>query len=324
MSKKVYCVVDIGGTKTLLLLIDQKRQVLFRDKYATPGGVKPEQLAGAIQTSAAAALKQSGLVAAQLAGLGVCVAALVDYEHGCIYQSPNLGWYQPVDFKSILQKGLTCPVYLDNDANAAVLGEVYYGAARGHRDVVYVTISTGIGGGLYLDGKLYRGSGGFAGEIGHIKPFGQGRRCGCGGMDCLEAWAGGTAISRSASLLWDARESTAAISTAWVFDQAEAGNPLAQTLISRAEFTISTGLANMVTLLNPSCLVIGGSIAANRAQFLAQIREQIYRIAIAPSVEATRVEVVAALLEPEAGVWGMYALMQNENGGDVDGAAGVD
>ncbi len=310
MTEKVYCTVDVGGTKILLMLIDQQREILFKEKFSTPTNASPEKIAQVINKSASTALAQLGINKAMLAGLGVCIAALVDYDNGLIHQAPNLGWYGLVNFKEMLSENWSCPIYLDNDANAAVLGEVTFGAARGHRNAIYITISTGIGGGLYLDGKIYRGSVGFAGEIGHIKPFGKGRRCGCGGMDCLETWASGSAVARNAKLLWEGKEEEGSgISTAWVFGQAQAGNPLARNIIDQALFNIGTGLSNLVTLLNPSCLVIGGGVVKGSAEFMTQVRTIVRQNAIAPAVNASPVEVVAAQLEPEAGVWGIYALM---------------
>ncbi len=312
MLPEIYGCVDVGGTKILLLLIDSERSVIYRGKFATPLNAAPEKMAEAIYRAIETALTAAGLGKSSLVGIGVCIAGLVDYTSGEVFQAPNLGWHEPLPFRDLLQRFWPCPVYLENDANAAIMGEVAYGAARGHRDALYITISTGIGGGLYLDGKIYRGSRGFAGEIGHIKPFGQGRRCGCGGFDCLEAWASGLAISRSAGLIWEESEvDNGRISTAWVFDQAQAGNALARSIITNALNDIGTGLANLVTLLNPSCLVIGGGVAGNRTGFLDQIRENIIELAIAPAIQTTPLKVAAAELEPESGVWGMYALMSH-------------
>ena len=310
MPDQVYCVFDIGGTKILLYLIDGAKRVLHKERFPTPAQCTPEQMIEFINRSAAASLARAGLPSTDLAGLGICIAALLDYEKGVVHQSPNLGWYAAVPLREMLQQSWNCPVYLDNDANAAVLGEVAYGAARGHRNAIYITISTGIGGGLYLDGKVFRGSGGFAGEVGHIKPFGQGRRCGCGGMDCLEAWASGGAIARMAKELCDEKEQGGTITTAWVFDQAQGGNPLARSIIEQALQNISTGLANLVTLLNPSCLVIGGGVVASREDFLEQIRARVYELAVAPAVHISTVEIKAAQLGSEAGIWGLYYLMR--------------
>jgi glucokinase len=230
-----------------------------------------------------------------------------------VHQSPNLNWHIPVALGDLLTEALSTPVLIENDANAAVLGEVYCGAAKGYRDVIYVTISTGIGGGLFLNGQLYRGSSGFAGEIGHTKPFGKGRPCKCGGSDCLETWASGSAITRSAKSLWDKEDlESAEITTAAVFNEADSGNSMAQNIIEHALENTGRGLSNLVNLLNPACLVIGGGVAGARPGYLRKVAAIIRNEAIRPSVEITPLKIVAAKLEPEAGVWGMFALLTNQ------------
>lgn len=309
MSAPLYAAVDVGGTKILLLLAGEERRLVLRRLLPTPERAAPEAVVETIAGALYGALQERGLSPRSLAGLGVCIAALLNFESGVIYESPNLDWHEPVPFRELLQQRFDCPVYLDNDCNAAILGEVTYGAARGHRDAVYVTISTGIGAGLYLDGRIYRGSGGFAGEFGHVKRFGKGRRCGCGSYDCLEAWASGKGIARSAGVLWDADDPAAGLlNTAAIFDRAAAGDPLAATIIGQAVEDTGIALANLVTLLNPSCIVIGGGVARNRPALIGRIREELERYAVAPAVKTTPLEVAAAQLEPEAGAWGIYVM----------------
>ncbi len=310
MEEQVYAVADIGGTKILLMLVSPDRDVILRRILPTPSEAAPELVAGVLQEALFHALQDEGRDYRSLAGLGVCIAALVDFEEGVIHESPNLDWHEPVYFRKMLQDYCRCPVLLENDANAAVLGEVKYGAARGHRHAAYITISTGIGAGLYLNGDIYRGSGGFAGEIGHVKRFGKGRRCGCGGYGCLEAWASGLGIARSAISLWGESDPLKGpLNSAAVFSLAAAGNTLAASIIENAVDDIGTALANLVTLLNPSCLVIGGGVARNQPALIGMLQNKIEEIAVPPAVKITRVKVEAARLEPDAGAWGMFAMM---------------
>ncbi len=311
MDQKLYCAADIGGSKILLLLIDDNSRVLFREKTKTPKPEEPAAVIEAVRTLLDKAYRDTGLKEGDRPeGVGVCIAGFLDHGRGLVYESPNLHWTEPVTFGKLMEDALGCPVIIENDANAAVVGEVFFGAAQGHRDVVYVTISTGIGGGLFLDGRLYRGSSGFAGEIGHTKPFGQGRVCNCGGNNCLEIWASGSAIARNARLLWDENELDGGkITTAWVFEQADQGNTLAENIIKQAIDDAGTGLSNLVNLFNPSCIVIGGGVAGNRSDYLGKVAARIKSEAIRPSVNITPLEVVPAQLEPEAGIWGMYALL---------------
>lgn len=314
MKNKIYCTVDIGGTKILMLLISGDGLVLFREKIATPKPEEPFALVNAVRVLLNKALLTiDSRHDNHLSGAGVCVAGFIDHSRGLVHQSPNLNWQSPVALGDLLKEALSAPVLIENDANAAVLGEVYCGAAKGYRDVIYVTISTGIGGGLFLNGQLYRGSNGFAGEIGHIKPFGKGRPCKCGGSDCLETWASGSAITRSAKSLWGKEDlKSAEITTAAVFNEADSGNNMAQNIIEHALENTGRGLSNLVNLLNPSCIVIGGGVAGSRPEYLLKVAAIIRNEAIRPSVEITPLKIVAAKLEPEAGVWGMFALLTNQ------------
>jgi glucokinase len=311
MDNKIYSLVDIGGTKVLMLLVNGKGGVVYREKRSTPEPAEPEALVHTIISilkDAAATTEKIGK--ADLAGLGVCIAGFIEAEKQVVHQSPNLNWHNPVPFGELLAESFTCPVIIENDANAAVIGEVYYGSAKGHDNVIYVTLSTGIGGGLFLNGRLYRGATGFAGEIGHIKPYGKGRECKCGGCDCLETWASGSAIAKSASLLWDEKTFKSGSFTAEdVFAMADKGNELASAIINNAAEQTGRGLANLVTLLNPSCIVIGGGVASGRPDYLKKVISLMEAYSIKPSVEITSVEVTKAQLEPEAGIWGMYALL---------------
>ncbi len=311
MDDKIYCLVDIGGTKVLLLLVNEKGEVVFREKRSTPKPADPEALIRLIRRilTDSATLDEKGREPV-LAGLGVCIAGFIEAEKQVVHQSPNLNWHTPVPFGKLLAESFTCTVIIENDANAAVLGEVYYGSATGHDNVIYITLSTGIGGGLFLNGRLYRGTTGFAGEIGHIKPYGQGRECKCGGYDCLETWASGSAIAKSASLLWDEKTLESGSFTAEeVFAMADKGNELASAIINNTAEQTGRGLANLVTLLNPSCIVVGGGVASGRPDYLKKVIDLMEAYSIKPSVEITTVEVAKAQLEPEAGIWGMYALL---------------
>ncbi|MGM0653704.1 MAG: ROK family protein [Bacillota bacterium] len=314
MKDDLYCLVDIGGTKILLIVMDEAENIIFREKRATPKPEEPEAVINVIKELLAEANKKYGYRPEKKPkAIGVCIAGFLDHRKGLVYQSPNLHWDEPVHFAQIMSQQLDCPVFIENDANAAVVGEVFYGAAKGHRNAVYVTISTGIGGGLFLDGRLYRGHSGFAGEIGHIKPFGKGRTCNCGGHDCFERWASGTGIKLSAKTLWSENEiSPDSLNAKWIFEQAEKGNTLAKNIVDYTMEITGTGLANLVNLFNPSCIVIGGGVAANSIKYCSGITKVIKREAIRPSVDITPLEIVPSHLEPDAGLWGMYALLTGQ------------
>ena len=311
MNDELYCVIDIGGTKILLLLMDSMGNRIFREKRSTPKPEDPEAIVKVIKELLKEGYSANNLgPEKKLKAIGVCIAGFLDHRKGLVYQSPNLHWNETVPLVQIMSEHFNCPVYIENDANAAVVGEVFYGAAKGHSNAIYVTISTGIGGGLFLDGRLYRGQSGFAGEIGHIKPFGKNRTCNCGGNDCLERWASGTGIEISAKTIWpEDNPSRTRIDAKWVFEEAEKGNTLAKDIIKQTIIITGRGLANLVNLFNPSCIVIGGGVAGSREYYFNGIAEAIKKEAIKPSVEITPLEIVQAQLEPDAGLWGMFAIL---------------
>jgi glucokinase len=315
MKNKLYLTIDIGGTKILLALFDDREKIVYREKFSTPDDPVPENIADRVLKLLEDAENQIKYkVLENIEAAGICFAGFVEHRMGLVHQAPNLGWDKPVALKALFEDKLLVPVIVENDANAAVVGEVFYGAARGYRDVIYTTISTGIGGGLFLDGRLYRGSSGFAGEIGHTKLFGAGRKCNCGGDDCLEAWASGNGIARNANQIWEPVDlKVEQINTALVFKEAEAGNITAQRIVKQAIEKISLGLSNLFTLLNPECLVVGGGMAAANPHLLTIIEEGIILNAIRPAVDITTAKIVAAELGAESGIWGIYALIINKN-----------
>jgi glucokinase len=294
-----------------MLFIDQDGTVVYRKKTTTPRPSLPGSVIQSVKEMLKEASSELGLPVNYLPdGIGLCMAGFTETSNGIVHQAPNLDWHQPVPLKKMMEESFSTSVLIENDTNAAVIGEVYFGAAQGHNHAIYITISTGIGGGLFLDGRLYRGSFGFAGEVGHIKPYGKGRTCKCGGENCLEIWASGSAIARSARSLIDSCDpGDETIDTKRVFEEADRGNELAAAVIEDAAMKTGIGLANLINLLNPSCIVIGGGVAGGRPDYLERIKSYVYKNAIRPSVDIASVSLVPAALEPEAGIWGMYAFL---------------
>jgi glucokinase len=311
MKHNLYLVIDIGGTKILLVVFDDAGNIVERKKLSTPEKPLPDQLVSfIIDELGEMELKSPTLVIEDIVSVGICFAGFIEHHQKLVHQAPNLGWKEPVPLAVLFEKQLNRPVIIENDASAAVIGEVYYGAARGHQDAIYITFSTGIGGGLFLDGQLYRGTTGFAGEIGHTKFFGKGRICNCGGDNCLETWASGNGIAKSAAELWEPVDlGYDELTTAIVFQEAAAGNQPAKLILKQAIKAFGIGLANLLNILNPSCLVIGGGIIAAHPELLAELETIILRNAIRPVVEISKIQVLQAELGADSGAWGMFALL---------------
>ena len=186
--------IDIGGTKLAAGVADRAGKLLVSDRIPTDAMKGPAHAMDRLNEMCRRLIRESGVkvVAAGMGSVGP-----LDQATGRIISPVNLPGWGTVPLVQMVHEGLKIPVYLDNDANAAALGEHLFGAGRGVRHMIYLTISTGIGGGVILDGKLYQGANGNAGELGHMSVDYRGRKCGCGNVGCIEQYASGTAIARS-------------------------------------------------------------------------------------------------------------------------------
>ena len=201
--------IDIGGTKVALALGDEEGRVIARHRRPTEPSGDPNADVARLVDDARRLLAESGVGAGELACAGVSAPSPIDAERGLILSPPNLPGWRDVPVAGPLADALGVPVHLENDANAAALAEWRFGAARGARNAVYLTMSTGIGAGLILDGRLYRGHANAAGEIGHAPVAWDGEPCSCGKRGCLEAYAGGAAWTRRLRALTPASSAVA-------------------------------------------------------------------------------------------------------------------
>ncbi len=321
--------VDLGGTKLLVGVVGRDGRVLARQRIATPHG-GPEPVARAIRDLARSLPRgAAGTAGASFAGVGVAFAGPTDHERGVVYDPPNLaGWGRETAFGALLARELGETVYVENDANAAALGEAWTGAGRGVRDLVYITVSTGIGGGLILAGRLYRGANGTAGEIGHVIVDPDGPRCHCGNRGCLEVLASGTAIARQAREAVAREEPTTLgrlaahpeeITAESVAEAARGGDALAAELYRRAGTRIGLVLSNLLALLNPKMIIVGGGVSKTGDLLFRPLRDAIRARVYPPP--ALGVEIVPADLGDDVGIIGAAALVYNAAGGRSVGEA---
>lgn len=297
--------VDLGGTKLLALTLGARGETRTSVLQSTAVAAGPARVLVQLGEAVAAAL--GGELPA---AIGVGVPGQVDPDTGVCWFSPNLHWRE-VPVAASLKQRFDVPVVVVNDVHAAAVAEHRRGAGRGYRHLVVVTVGTGIGGALVLDGALYRGAGGVAGELGHFTVDPQGYACNCGNVGCLETVAAGPAVARSAreaattgSLLWGQHRLDARA----VFAAARQGDECALAVVSAAAAQLGTVLAGVVNLLNPELVVIGGGVAGAGELLLGPVRAEIRRRSL-PRAAAT-VEVVPARLGPEAGALGAALLAQ--------------
>ena len=315
---------DIGGTNIRVALFDREGRISHRRSVLTEASqgkdAALERLADAMEAVKALAEPDT------LVGAGVSLAGPTDPDTGVMYDPPNLpGWdgFSPVP---VLEERLSLSVAAANDASLGALAEHRYGAGRGHRHIIYMTVSTGIGGGIVVDGELYTGSRGFAGEIGHISIASDGPRCNCGNAGCLEVMASGTAVARIAqerlaageasTLLDDAQGDLSRVDAPMVAEGAKAGDELARSIMDQVATNLGVGLVSLLHIFDPDVIAIGGGMSQNLELLLPGIAAEIDRHAM--SQHRGRMPVVKTELGDDVSLLGAATLAFTTFGGTSD------
>ena len=262
--------IDLGGSKILTAVVDAQGRMLSRDYRLTPAAQGPDPVVEAIMQSARQALDQAGLPQ-DVAVFGIGAPGISNPETGVVFTSPNLPGWHNVPLGKTIERRSGKPTFLINDANAAAIGELHFGAGKGARNFIYVTVSTGIGGGIIIDGQLYSGAIGTAGEIGHMAIAGSGPRCNCGNTGCWETLASGSALEREAvrrisegtptSILGYVDGDVKKVTAKVIHTAAERNDRLARELIGQTAYYLGVGLANLINIFNPELVVIGGGLS---------------------------------------------------------------
>ena len=299
-----YLGLDFGGTKLAAGVTDETGRLLRFARCPTDPSGGPEAALAALH-ALVCELGADDPHAERFQAVGISFGGPVDQSRQhCLLSHHCPGW-QDFPLVDRVSEIWHCRAEMDNDANAAALGEYRFGAGRGRRNMLYVTVSTGIGGGVIADGGLYRGSHGLSGEIGHTIVSLDGPPCSCGKNGCLETYASGPAIARAyASEKDDARETVTAES---VFAAATNGDQLAQRVLHRAIQALGIGLANASNLFDPDVIVIGGGVSRAGSALFVPLRE--VTRALSSPAPADAVEIVPAELGDQVGVVGAIALV---------------
>jgi len=303
------CAVDLGGTNLRAANIDRLGQIQERHRTLTPGSKPATEIVAAIAAAVRECEAAGEKRGAHIGGISVAVPGSVQVETGVVVNAPNLPSLQGFELAPALGTALGRPVLLENDANAAALGEMWQGSARGQQTILCLTLGTGVGGGIILNRKLWRGRDGTAGELGHIsvEPFG-GVQCKCGNTGCLEAYASATAIVRMA------RESLAQhpssllhsianeLTSKKIFSAAAAGDELAIEVFQRMGVYLGVACADLVNIFNPEMIVIGGGVSAAWDLFSRYAQAEVMKRAF--PVPARRCQIVRAECGDDAGLLG--------------------
>jgi glucokinase len=322
--------VDIGGTNIVVgAVAEDGSRVLGIRSDAT----RPEEGADAViarigrlcRESMAEAEREGGVRAAKIAGVGIGSPGPLDRKQGMVLITPNLGWRDFPLRQRVSEELGGLPAQLDNDANCAVYGEWWLGAGRGSQYLIGLTIGTGIGGGIVVDGKLYHGTSDAAGEFGHTTINTTGRRCKCGNYGCLEAYASGPAIAaRAVEGIEVGAETRLAgyvggdlrsITAQTVYQAANDGDEFAREVVRETAQFLGAGVANLVNIFNPDTVVVLGGVTAAGDRLFVPLREEVKRRAFKPAVEHCRI--VPGLLPGTAGVVGAAATFKLQEWGKV-------
>lgn len=317
--------VDIGGTNIVVGLVPVEGGEVAGLRILP---TLPERGAMDVVSRAAGAVKEAmgevvgvtrGGKGSAVLGMGIGSPGPLDRKTGTVLETPNLGW-KGLPLRDLLSRAAGLPATLDNDANCATYGEWWLGAGRGARVLVGLTLGTGIGGGLVLNGELQRGVSGAAGEFGHMTIDSTGRRCKCGNYGCLEAYASGPAIASRAlegiragiptmllELVGDCLEE---ITAATVYEAAVKGDPFAVEVMAETARFLGVGVANLVNALNPDVVVIAGGVTRSGEYLFGPLEREVRRRAFPSAVAACRI--VPAGLGEVAGVVGAVAVFKKE------------
>lgn len=312
MPKQCLAGIDIGGTKIALALADTDGRVIEKARFPTRVSDGPRAILERVCSEMERMLEANG---ARLAAVGVGCGGPLDRRRGLILSPPNFPGWDEFPIVSLLEERFGAPVRLDNDANAAALGEHRLGAGRGLEHLVYITISTGIGGGVIVNDRLVHGVYDSAGEVGHMTVLPDGPPCGCGGRGCLEALSSGTSIARRASERLAAGEES-------LLSSLEQGELTAQTVVLAAREGdalaskvwydtiryLSVGIGNIFNALAPEAVIIGGGVSTAGEQLFGPLRDHVRaRVRMLPP---DKINILQAELGGDSGLHGAVILGQ--------------
>ncbi len=311
-EETVYAGIDIGGTNIKYGLVDGKGKVLFKEQRPTMVEKGAEPLMHLVTNIAERLLYHAAEEDYPVKCLGVGTPGAVDRSGKVISLSPNINGWQGMEIGRILRERLNLPVVVENDVNSMALAESRFGAAAGYKSVVCVAVGTGVGGGIIMDGKLWRGSNFTAGEIGHITLNSNGPQCRCGSKGCIEVYCASQAIltrtklriaNHLSDVFNDALEGDIEnLTIKRLFIAAKKGDPDALAVIAETAEYLGAGLAGAVNLLNPEAVIIGGGVADGGAGFVEAVAAEIRKRAFGSATENLRV--ARATLGNDAGFIG--------------------
>lgn len=317
MAKRIG--IDVGGTNVKIALVDDKGKIIYSNSVPTYAKMGYEYTVNNIKQAIKDLMKETNTTPSDIEGIGFDFPGQVDCKTGVVKLAPNIPGWVNVPIAQMIEDEFHIPTRIDNDVRCAALGELKFGAGRGCENFICITVGTGIGSGIVINGKVVRGATNAAGELGHIKlQMNGGPICGCGDTGCLEAFASGPAIVAMAQEYIKGGKSTkfremaavegGEITPYMVAKAAEEGDPVAKRIFEIVGEYIGIGLTSVINLLNPERVIIGGGVAESGELLLGPIRKTIKERAMV--VAGNAVEIVPAQLGNSAGVIGASMLIE--------------
>ena len=291
--------IDIGGTKLATVLADKDGNILQKVRKPTESEKGPQHAVQLLLNMVDEVLNLSGLSRENISGIGVSCGGPLDTKTGVVYSPPNLPGWDALPLKDMIESEFHLPTVLENDANASALAEARFGGGRGYDYVLYMTMSTGIGGGIVVNGEIYHGANDSAGEVGHQILLPDGPLCGCGKQGCLEALCSGPSIARRAQEAIADQSNTSILKLAGgqinrvrsehVLQAARNGDALAVALIEETAYYMGWGIANLVNILNPEIVLLGTIAVAAGDLLLNPIRRTVSEMAMQRPSEMAKI-----------------------------------
>jgi glucokinase len=296
--------VDLGGTNLRTALLNQAGDILDKQKEATHASDGWKKVVARLVENIAEQREIAERQGLAVAAVGVGAPGVIRMNKGIVVKSPNFPDWNNLPLKDELEKALHVPVVIENDANAAALGEQWLGAGRGIASMILLTLGTGVGGGIVLDNSIWHGADGMAGEVGHMTIFPEGRKCGCGNTGCLEMYASARGIVQSYREAHPAAPDSC--TSELIYQAAREGDEVAVRVMNDMGRMLGIGIANLINIFNPEMIVIGGGVKEAWPLFISATRKEIMRRAF--QVPAERTRIMPSVLGDDAGMVGAAAV----------------
>ncbi len=300
--------VDLGGTNMRTALLSPDGVILDRHKVATHAVAGWKQVVAQLIKNIGQHQKIAVGKGLTVIAVGIGTPGVIQMDRGIVVKSPNFPDWNNLPLKEELEKALHTAVFVENDANAAALGEQWLGAGRGINSMILLTLGTGVGGGIVLNNQIWQGADGMAGEIGHMTLIPDGRLCGCGNTGCLEMYASARGIVQSYrdAIKSSAIDSSEELSSEQIYQAARDGETVACNVMKDMGRMLGIGIANLINIFNPQMIVLGGGVKDAWKLFIDATQEEVMRRAF--KIPAERTKIVPSLLGDDAGMVGAAAV----------------